>query len=577
MTERERTRLISVAAGREKAELVLKNANIVNVFTQKIEQGDLAVDGGVIAGIGDYEGIKEIDCGGKYLIPGLIDGHMHIESTQLTPAELAKAILPHGTTTLIADPHEIANVCGNAGVEYIAAAAARTPLTVKVMYPSCVPATPFENSGAVLDAKEVKAHIADGGIWGLGEYMNYPAVINAAADDVEKLCAAENKGCVIDGHAPDLTGKNLNAYLCGGISTDHECVTEREIEEKIARGMYVHLREGSATRNAEKNAKAVNARNMRRFILCTDDRHACDLKRGGHVDNILRILVKNGVDPIWAVVMGTLNTAECYRLHGYGALAPDYAADIVCVDDLTEFNAAFVVKNGKVVAENGRALFDVQPYDDERVKNTVHPAPLCQADFDIVSRSEYVKVIRLLHHNVVTEKTVRKVKLVNGKVDVAGTDLLKLAVVERHKATGNVGRGLIEGYGLKNGAIALTVAHDSHNIIVLGDTSENMYAAAAEIVRIGGGMALVENGKVKASLPLEIAGLMSELGIDEFENKLEKMIACAYEMGVAKDIQPFMSLSFLALVVIPELKITDRGLFDVAKFGFTPIEAEDFA
>ena len=567
-----RKKLIDVAAGRKKAELVLKGAKIVNVFTQKIETGDLAVESGYIAGIGSYEGREEIDCGGKYLIPGLIDGHMHIESTQLTPGELAKAIVPHGTTTLIADPHEIANVCGLAGIEYIAKAAAKTPLTVKVMFPSCVPATPYENSGAILDAKEVGAHIGDEHIWGLGEFMNYPGVIGAAQEDVEKLCAAERRGCVIDGHAPALTGKQLNAYLCGGIMTDHECVSEEEIEEKIARGMYIHLREGSATRNAARNAKAVRAETMRRFILCTDDRHACDLKHGGHVDNILRILVENGVDPIWAVIMGTLNTAECYRLHGYGALAPGYAADIVCMEDLRSFDAAFVIKDGKLVAKDKKALFTCERYTDERVKNTVHTAKLKESDFDICPRSENVKVIRLLHHNVVTEKAVRKIRIKDGKADVTGTDILKLAVVERHKATGNVGLGFIEGYGLKNGAIALTVSHDSHNIIVLGDTSANMYAAAEEIVRIGGGMVLVKDGKVKDSMPLEIAGLISELTIDEFEDRLKKMIADAYEMGVAKDIQPFMSLSFLALVVIPELKITDRGLFDVKEFAFTSVE-----
>ena len=572
--ERKMKRMIEAAAGREKADLVVKNAKIVNVFTQKIEEGDVAVVEDRIVGIGSYAGKEEIDAGGKYLIPGLIDGHMHIESTQLTPEELAKAILPHGTTTLIADPHEIANVCGADGVNYLAKASARTPLTVKIMFPSCVPATPYENSGAVLDSKEIAAHIKDEGIWGLGEYMNYPGVFNGDEEDVKKLSVAQRAGCVVDGHAPEISGKNLNAYLCGGIRTDHECMSEKEIEEKISRGMYVHIREGSATRNAAANAKAVKAETLRRFILCTDDRHACDLKRGGHVDNILRILVKNGVNPLWAVIMGTLNTAECYRLTGYGAVAPSYVADMVCVNDLRDFEAAFVIKNGKLVAKEGKPLFECERYEDGKVLSTVHIRPVAEKDFDLYSESEDVKVIRLLHHNVVTEKIVRKVKLTDGKVDIGGTDLLKLAVVERHKATGNVGLGLIEGYGLKGGALALTVSHDSHNIIVLGDTNESMCAAVKEIERIGGGMTLVKDGKVVDSLPLNIAGLISTLDIDTFEKRLEKLIAKAYAMGVAEDIQPFMSLSFLALVVIPDIKITDRGLFDGRKFAFTRIEAD---
>lgn len=567
-------RLIAAAAGREKADLVLKNAKIVNVFAQTVEEGDVAIAGNRIAGIGRYEGIQEIDCEGKTLIPGLIDAHMHIESAQLTPEELACAVLPHGTTTLIADPHEIANVCGTAGMEYLAEACAGTPLTVKFMFPSCVPATPYENSGAVLDAAAVKEHLSDLYIHGLGEFMNYPGVIGGAEDDVEKLCLAASRGMTVDGHAPSLTGKELNAYLCGGISTDHECVEKEEIEEKLARGMYVHLREGSATRNAAKNAAAVNEKNMRRFLLCTDDRHPCDIVKNGHIDNILRILVQEGVDPVAAVTMGTLNAAECYSLKNMGAIAPFYLADVVCVEDLVSFRAAFVLKNGKLAAKDGRALFSCEKKIDPRVLNTVHIGSLKKEDFDLVSRSENVKVIRLLPKNVVTEKIVRKVSLQEGKAEIAGTDLLKLAVVERHKATGNVGLGLIEGYGLKNGAIALTVSHDSHNIIVLGDTSENMYAAVREIERIGGGMVLAENGKIADELPLEIAGLMSRLPIGEFESRLQRMIKKAHDMGVSAELEPFMSLSFLALVVIPELKITDRGLFDVKKFAFTPIEAE---
>lgn len=566
-------KLIAVARGDEKADLVIKNVNIVNVFDCSIGVGDIAVCGGVIAGIGKYSGVKEIDMSGKYAIPGLIDGHMHIESTQLTPEELAKAILPHGTTTVIADPHEITNVCGIEGVKYIAKASENIPLDVKIMLPSCVPATPFENSGAVINGEDTEKFIKEPYVYGYGEYMNFPGVTGGADDDLKKLNAAKSNGKIIDGHAPNLGGNMLNAYLAGGIKTDHECIGEKEITEKIRRGVYVHLREGSATKNAAENCKYVNAANMRRFLVCTDDRHACDLKKQGHIDNALRIIVNNGVNPVWAVVMATLNNAECYGLKDRGALAPSYAADIVVVDDLKSFEAKLVIKDGKVVAENGKALFGTEKYVPENVLGTVNIKPLEKSDFDIKVKSDKVNVIRLLHNNVVTEKVVRTVPVNDGKVEVKGTDLLKLAVVERHKATGNVGLGLIEGYGLKNGAIALTVSHDSHNIIVLGDDSGDMLAAVNELKRIGGGMVIVENGKVADSLPLEIAGLISKLEIGEFEKRLAVMIDKAYAMGVAIDIQPFMSLSFLALVVIPEIKITDRGLFDVNKFGFIPLEA----
>jgi adenine deaminase len=565
-------KLIDCAMGRCKSELVLKNANFINVFSGKIENGDIAIKNGKIIGIGNYQGETEIDVSGKTVLPGYIDGHMHIESTQLTPEELAKAIVPRGTTTIIADPHEIANVCGMDGIEYIAKASKNLPLDVMIQLPSCVPATPFENSGAVLSSKEIKENINNDYILGLGEFMNYPGVIYNDDDVIKKLETAQNLNKVVDGHAPNLKGTELNAYLLGGITTDHECTNVEEMQLKIDRGMYVHLREGSATRNTEVNCKGITEGNMRRCILCTDDRHACDLKTSGHIDNNLRLLIKCGISPVWAVTMATLNNAECYGLKWKGAIAPNYIADLVVVSDLKDFNAELVIKNGKIVAKDRKALFTTKQFISDNVLSTVHIKDVKADDFKIKLKGKKAKVIRLLPKNVVTEKVVKEVESKNGDVIIKGTDFLKLSVIERHKATGNIGLGLIEGYGLKNGAIALTVSHDSHNIIVLGDDNEAMAKAVMEIKKIGGGMVIADNNKIISSMPLEIAGLITKSDITTFETELSKMIKIAFNMGVTRDVQPFMSLSFLALVVIPELKITDRGLFDVSSFSFTEID-----
>lgn len=565
---------IKVALGEMPADVVLKNGSYVDVFTGSLRTGDIALFDGLIVGVGGcYRGKEEVNLDGKIVIPGLIDGHMHIESTQLTPEELAKAIVPHGTTTIVADPHEIANVCGMDGVEYMIKASESVPLDVKIMLPSCVPATPFENSGAILNDAVIKREIARNDLFGLGEFMNYPGVIACSDNDVNKLAAARASDKIVDGHAPGLTGKALNAYLVSGIATDHECVTAQEIDEKIAKGMYVHIREGSATRNARANAPAVTASNMRRCILCTDDRHVCSLRKQGHVDNVIRVLVDAGVPPIWAITMGTLNVAECYGLRRRGGIAPGWKADLAIVNNLTEFSVSAVYIDGKLVAKDGAPLFSPRPYRSEKVLSTVHIKDISPSRFDLRLKGDKAKVIRLLPDNVVTESVVRTVPVVEGIAEVKGTDLLKLAVVERHHATGNVGLGLIEGYGLKNGAIALTVSHDSHNVIVLGDDSADMNTAVRELERMGGGMTLVSRGKIVGSIPLEIAGLMTYADIGTMEKNLSALTDAAYAMGVTRSVEPFMSLSFLALVVIPELKITDKGLFDVQSFSFTEIDA----
>ncbi len=567
---------IDAAAGRTKADIVLKNASYVNVYTGRTDKGDIAIVGDRIVGVGKYEGIKEYDVEGLTVLPGYIDGHVHIESSQLSPEEFASLIVPRGTTTIIADPHEITNVCGMDGVDYIIKASKNIPLDVKVQLPSCVPATPFETSGAILSGKDIEEHICDDGVFGLGEFMNYPGVIDADPDVIRKLEAAHRAGKIIDGHAPAISGNALNAYLCGGISTDHECVSVEEIDEKISKGMYVHLRHGSSTRNLVSNCKAVNAANMRRFILCTDDRHAADLKEKGHIDDALRKAVAGGLDPIWAVTIATLNGAECYSLKDKGAIAPMKVADLVVVDNLKDFNAKYVFKDGKLVAEDGRPLFDTtKRYLPQSVLNTVHVDELKADDFRLKLKGRKARVMTILPGNVVTGCEIMDINSKDGDVDIVGTDVLKMAVVERHKHTGNIGKGLLKGYGFKGGAMGITISHDSHNIILLGDDNESMAKTANELARIGGGMVIADKKADKVySLTLDIGGLMSSRDAESLQRDSKALIERAYSMGVDREQEAFMSLAFLSLAVIPQLKLLDTGLFDVTKFAFTTVDAE---
>lgn len=557
-----------------KADLVLKNTTYLDVFTGKLKKGDIAVAGEKIVGIGEYEGEKEIDCSALTVLPGYIDGHVHIESSQLSPEEFASLIVPRGTTTIIADPHEITNVCGMAGCEYIAKASENVPLDVKIQLPSCVPATPFETSGAVLNGKDIAENITNEYIFGLGEFMNYPGVLFCDKDVIKKLEAAHEHGKVIDGHAPAVYGYDLNAYLCGGISTDHECVYADEIEEKISKGMYVHIRHGSSTQNLG-NAKYITEANMRRFILCTDDRHAADLKEKGHLDDALRRLVADGLDPITAVTCATLNCAECYGLKFRGGIAPFWLADLVAVDNLKDFNAQYVIKSGKLVAEKGRPLFDTSKrYLPENVLNTVHVNDMKAEDFVLKINSPKAKAMTIEPGGVVTGCEIVDVTRENGDVVVKGTDLLKLAVVERHHMTGNIGRALFKGYGLTGGAMGITIAHDSHNIILMGDDNGAMAKAANKLKEIGGGMVLVNSktGEVD-SLTLDIGGLMSSRDAESLQRDSRALIEKAHAMGVKREYEAFMSLAFLSLAVIPKLKLVDKGLFDVEKFAFTTLEA----
>ena len=563
------------AARREiKADLVLKNTTYLDVFSGKMRKGDIAVVGEKIVGIGEYEGIEEIDCKGLTVLPGFIDGHVHIESSQLSPEEFASLIVPRGTTAIIADPHEITNVCGIAGCEYILKASKNVPLDVMLNLPSCVPATPFETSGAVLAGKDIEKHIKKDEIFGLGEFMNYPGLINCDKDTLKKAEACISAGKVIDGHAPSVSGYDLNAYLCCGVSTDHECDNEKEVDEKISKGMYLHIRHGSSTKNLG-NARFITSANMRRFLLCTDDRHAADLKEYGHIDDALRRLVKDGIDPVWAVTCATLNACECYGLKNRGGIAPNWLADLVAVDDMKNFNAKIVVKSGKVVARDGKALFDTSKrYLPANVLNTVHIHTLKAEDFILNIKSDKAKAITVAPGGIVTDCEIVDIKHAGNDVEVKGTSLLKMCVVERHKMTGNIGKGILKDYGFKGGAMGLTVSHDSHNIILLGDDNEAMAKAANKLKETGGGMVIVESatGEVH-SLTLDIAGLMSSRDADSLQRDGRALIERAHAMGVVRGHEPFMTLAFLSLAVIPKLKLLDTGLFDVEKFAFTNIEA----
>lgn len=568
-------RKIDLASGREKAELVFKNAKIVNVFSHEIIEGDVAIDNGKIVGIGEYEGINEVDINGKYLAPGLIDGHVHIESSMVSPPQFAKTVVPRGTTTIIADPHEIANVRGLDGIKYMIDSSEDLPMNIFFMLPSCVPATGFENSGAVLEAKELSELIDNDRVLGLGELMDYPSVINADKGVIDKLEMAGEK--IIDGHGPNIDGKDLNAYAMAGVRTEHECSTVEEMINRLRLGMYILIRQGSAARDLEALIRGVSKENMRRCLFCTDDKHPEDILMGGHIDNNVRLAIKGGIDPISAIKMASLNAAECYKLKNIGAIAPGYNADIIVVDDLDKFNVLEVYKNGIKVGENKKALFEVKNIDNSKVIDTVNLKEITKDDLQIKLNKDIVNVMRLLPHSILTQKVVRKVETENGVFKYhKNLDILKLAVIERHNATGNIGLGLVEDFGLQNGAIASTIAHDSHNLIVIGDNDEDMLLAIEAVSKVGGGITIVSEGKVLKTLELPIAGLISNESMEKVNEKLEDMIHIAYDkLGVSKDIDPFMTLAFLALPVIPELKVTDLGLFDVSKFDFIEISVTE--
>jgi adenine deaminase len=560
--------LISVAKGERPADLILANARVVNTFTGEVETGNVAIYGGLIAGVGDYREAKEvIDLTGRYVAPGLIDGHVHLESSMLDVSQYARAVVPRGTLGIVTDLHEIANVCGIPGMKYVLDCARRLPLDLFLMAPSCVPATHLETSGAIITAQDIRRILRGRGVIGLGEVMNFPGVIGGDPTVLSKIEIA--KGKAIDGHAPGVSGSDLNAYIAAGIHSDHESVSLAEAREKLAKGMYVMIREGSAEKNLEALLPLVTDKTYKRCLLVVDDRSCADLLRDGDIDAVVRKAIRLGLDPVRAIQLATINPAEYFRLDRLGAVAPGYFANLVVLDDLSAFKVDAVYYRGRLVAWKGEALFEPCQPDRSGVTDTVNIKPFAAEALRLKATGETKPVIEVVPGQIVTRKTIERVKVEGGFVvpDVlpSGKDILKLVVVERHKATGNIGVGLVKGFGLKKGALASSIAHDSHNIIAAGVSDDDIYLAVKEIERLQGGLAAVADCRVLASLGLPIAGLLSDEPLEEVVKKVEKLEKVARQLGSTLP-SPFATLSFLALPVIPELKLTDLGLVDVNEF-----------
>lgn len=549
-------RIIAVAAGREKADLVLKNAKYLNVFSNEFLCGDIAVANGLIAGIGKYDGKTEIDVSGKLVLPGFIDAHIHLESSMVTPAEFAKAVVAHGTTTVITDPHEIANVMGIDGVEYMIQASQNLPIDVHFMMPSCVPATEIDESGAELDCKDIDLYLDNKKVLGLAEMMNYVGVINGDKNVLSKIVTSQAHHKKIDGHAPELSGNDLNAYIAAGVYSDHECSTFENALEKLRKGQFIMIREGTAAHNLKALMPLLTQQYYSRCMFATDDKHPSDLLYGGHIDYIVKQALKNGADPIVALKTATHHAARYFLLNNKGAIASGYLADIVVVNNLEDFNVETVFKCGKLVFDGEVKDFSAPTVDEklaEKCFDTFHLDSVTPSSFKVDGKLGLIGLVggELLTRNLGTAD----------KIDVEN-DILKIACIERHKGTNHIGVGYVKGYSLKSGAVATSVAHDSHNIITVGCNDDDIAVAVNAIKDSKGGIAVVENGKIKALLELPIAGLMSDEPLTTVNEKLENAKSSAYELGADKSIDPFMTLSFLSLPVIPSLRITTKGVFD---------------
>lgn len=565
--------LLLKARGLKKAQFVLKNCKIINVFTNEIEFGDIAIDNGIILGTGFYQGIVEYDVKGLYVAPGFIDGHVHIESSMVTPPEFAKLVIPHGTTTVIADPHEIANVSGKDGILFMLDSSENIPLNVYMMAPSCVPATKEDMGGAIITKEDIESLMKHPRIIGLGEVMDYPAVIEGDSEIHEKIELMKHMN--IDGHAPDVTGYDLNAYLLSGIMTDHECTFVDSMIDRVRKGMYVHLREGSATKNTLDLLKGVKHQYLSRLLFCTDDKHPEDIELEGHINFNVNLAIKSGIDPIDAIKIATLNAATCYHLKDVGAIAPGKFADLIIFDNLNQIKPLEVYKKGVLVAKHQKPLFKINIKPPNCVLNTVKIDPN-SLNFDLNLKKNKVRVIGLIEHNVTTDQIIKEVKIQDGKFDqTSHPELSKLVVIERHHHTNQTAIGLVLDFGNINGAIAMTIAHDSHNLVIIGNNDKDMKLAAKRIYELQGGIVIVHKGKIINDLQLEVSGIITNQDSSIIMTKLKEMKEDVKKMGLNEKINdPFLLLAFLSLPVIPKLKLTYRGLFDVTTFKLVDIEYE---
>lgn len=565
--------VILTAKSSQIADLVIKNAQLINVITEEIYQADIAIKDGIIAGVGSgYKGIKEIDATGKYVSPAFIDGHVHIESSMLIPSEFAKLVVPSGTTAVIADPHEISNVIGLHGISFMREASKNLPLDVYMMLPSCVPASPYETSGFELNSYDLSLLIDRPWVLGIGEMMNFPGVINLDKQVMSKIKLGLEKGKRIDGHAPYLSGKELCAYVAAGVSSDHECTNPNEAIEKLRLGMYLMIREGSAARDLDALIPVLKNCPTRKCIFVTDDRYPSALKE--HINMMVRRCVEQGVDPIKAIQMASINTAEYFGINKYGAIAPGYRADVLILDNLVDFKPSMVIKNGQLVAQKGKMIVDIQNPEISSLRGTVNIKWLDEKDLKIKALSDTVKTIQVQDGQLVTKSTPAKIKIIDGYAESnIEEDVLKILVIERHKGSGKIGKGFVKGFGLKSGAIASTVAHDSHNMIVIGTNDSDMLKAIKELVKSQGGKVIINNGEVIAKLELPIAGLISNQSAQTVIEKSEDLKTGEQILGCTLK-EPFMTMAFLSLSVIPELKLTDKGLMDVLKCEFTDLFIE---
>ena len=571
-------RLIDVAAGREPADLVLKNANVIDVYQAEMISGDLAIIDGKIAGInGEYHGKETIDLKGKIVAPGFIDPHIHVESSYVTPEEFGRLLVPHGTTTVLADPHEIVNVLGLSGLDYMIEAAKETALDIRYMMPSCVPATNMENAGAVIEAADMISSFEKNQVDGLAEFMNFPGVIHAQDEVLDKLLAAKERGLRIDGHSPMVFNEELNAYAAAGIANDHECSTVEELKDRIARGMYVFLREGSVTQNLRTLLNGVTDNNYQRCVLSADDLQAKTILEKGHLDNSIRICIEEGVSPLRAIQMATINAAQCCQLTDRGAIAPGLRADLVIFSDLAQPEIEATYIEGKLVAEKGTYLPTVKRISTEKVQSSVHIDKFRKEQLKLNLTSDKARAIEVSPQEALTNEAIVSVKRDDQGQFVFDPkqDVTKITVIERHHNTGNAFVGLLKGYGVKKGAIGLSIAHDSHNLIVTGTNDEDMAAAVKTLKEQEGGVVLIESGKIIGNMALPIAGLMSDLTGEKVAQQEAKINRLAHEvLGVSNSVDPIMTLGFMSLAVIPNLKITDIGLVDVTKFEIVPVSVE---